>query len=130
MNNLTPLAAVGAVARLLALSGIIAGVPAFAQEGPIVVLSEGQTTCGEYVAEPQKRVVRGAWVLGFISGVNAGMARNGSAPEAERMAGRSFQQPATVDGWLQIYCSAHPLDGLVTAAEKLRRDFIEHERVR
>jgi len=64
-----------------------------------LMLSEGATTCGEFIAEPGMQNVRMEWVLGYISG------RNREATSSrDRFIGRSFQQPATVIGWLQSYC--------------------------
>jgi hypothetical protein len=88
---------------------------------PFLVLSDGQSTCGEYIAEPAKRGFRTEWVLGYISGANS------RGLPAEAHAGSSFQMPATVDGWLLSYCTSHPLEGLVLAAEVLRRDFLARE---
>lgn len=95
---------------------------------PFEILSEGASTCGEYVAEPEKQIVRMEWVLGYkwvlgyISGANS------RAPSSEAMAGSSFQMPVTVLGWLKSYCTSHPLEAMVTAAETLRRDFLAYER--
>jgi hypothetical protein len=86
---------------------------------PVVILSEGLSTCGEYTLEPEKQAIRMEWVLGYISGGNSG------APPPENMVGSSFQMPATVFGWLQ---SSHPLNIMATAAEALRRDFRNRER--
>jgi len=94
---------------------LISVVPAWSQSAsppPFFILSEGMATCGEFTSQPEMQGVRLSWVLGYVSGVNAGLAIAGShqAAPAERMAGSSFQQPATVIGWLQSYCSVHPLD--------------------
>jgi hypothetical protein len=89
--------------------------------GRFVSLSDGQSTCGEFIAEPEKRAIRAEWILGFITGVNT------RAIPPYREVGTSFGQVATVIGWLQSYCDLHSLDTMVTAAEALRRDFIAHE---
>jgi hypothetical protein len=88
----------------------------------ILILSEGMSTCGEYIAEPWKQSIRMEWVLGYISGANS------RSPPGEASAGSSFQMPATVLGWLQSYCTSHPLDVMASAAEALRRDFLSRER--
>ena len=88
---------------------------------PFFVLSEGVTTCGEFISQPQNRNHRIEWVLGFISGLNAG------ANGPNREVGHSLEDAATVDGWLQSYCSAHALDRLVAAGLHLREDFVRHE---
>ena len=52
------------------------------------ILSEGATTCGEFIAEPGMQGVRMEWVLGYISG------RNREATSSrDRLIGSSFQQP-------------------------------------
>jgi hypothetical protein len=86
-----------------------------------MILSEGQSTCSAYNAQPEMQAVRASWVLGYISGVNS------RSPAAEALAGRSFQIPATVIEWLQSYCASHPLDIMAVAAEELRRDFFNRE---
>ena len=114
---------------IIAATFVSSVIPVSAERGfpTVEILSEGNTTCGEFTTQPVMQSVRMAWVLGYISGVNAGLTRNPEIAPAERMAGRSFQQPATVLGWLQSYCLAHPLDALVIAATELRKDFIRHE---
>lgn len=87
-----------------------------------VDLSEGATTCGEFIAQPGMRAVRMEWVLGYISGRN----RQANSPR-ERSIGSSFSQPATVIGWLQSYCRVHGLGTLTEAADDLRADFQRHE---
>jgi hypothetical protein len=87
-----------------------------------LMLSEGATTCGEFIAEPGMQTVRMEWVLGYIS------SRNREATSSRnRFIGRSFQQPATVIGSLQSYCRLHSLDVLVKAADDLRAHFQRHE---
>jgi hypothetical protein len=89
---------------------------------PFRTLSEGATTCGEFVAEPWMQSSRMEWVLGYISGRN----REAVSP-GNRIIGGSFQQPATVIAWLQNYCQFHSLDTLLNAADRLRDDFQRHE---
>jgi hypothetical protein len=61
-------------------------------------LSDGATTCGEFIAQPGMQAARTEWVLGYISGRN----REASSPR-DRFVGSSFQQPTTVIGWLTSY---------------------------
>jgi hypothetical protein len=88
----------------------------------IMILSEGQSTCGVYNAYPELQPVRASWVLGYISGVNSRSAAT------EALAGKSFQMPESVIDWLRSYCAFHPTDVLAVAAEALRRDFLARER--
>src|SRR5437764_12556041 len=83
---------------------------------PFRTFGEGGTTCGEFIAQPGiMQTVRMEWVLVYISGRN----REAALPR-ERDIGTSFQQPATVIGWLQSYCRSHSLDTLISAADNLR----------
>ena len=108
-----------------AIVGLMSAPAARAQDTPtpgaMANLSEGDTTCGEFVAEPLKVNARMEWVLGFLSGANS------RAAPPYKLIGRSFQQPATVVGWLQSYCALHSLDTMLAAAEALRRDYYQHE---
>jgi hypothetical protein len=110
---------------MLALTSIFAPDIARALDinnAPFATLSEGATTCGEFVAQPLMQSERMEWVLGYISVRN----REAISP-SERTIGRSFQQPATVIAWLQNYCQVHSLDMLIDAADHLRADFQRHE---
>lgn len=89
---------------------------------PYIVLSNGQTTCGEYLKDTELQVrVDVEWVLGYISGVNR------FAPANTRMAGSSYREPEAVTAWLANYCRAHALDLLAKAADELRQEFIRRE---
>lgn len=109
------------LAVFLAATLLVTGAHEAQAQHEAMILSEGNSSCGEYIAEPAKQGVRSSWVLGYISGANS------RGPITEALAGSSFQMPATVIGWLQTYCASHPLDPIVTAAEQLRRDFLAHE---
>jgi hypothetical protein len=110
---------------VLAAAAIVAPDTAHALDvnrAPFQVLSEGATTCGEFVAQPWMQSARMEWVLGYISGRN----REAISP-GDRAIGSSFQQPETVIAWLQNYCRVHSLDVLIDAADHLRADFQRHE---
>jgi hypothetical protein len=112
--------AVVLLAVALSLPGTVRGLDV--NLSPFFTLSEGATTCGEFIAQPTMQTVRMAWVVGYISGRN----REAISPR-ERTIGSSFQQPATVIGWLQSYCQSHSLEPLTAAADALRADFQRHE---
>jgi hypothetical protein len=92
---------------------------------PFLALSEGATTCGEYIAQPTARVSRMEWVMGYISGRN----REAASPR-ERNIGTSYYKAETIDGWLLSYCQTHSLDVLVKAADDLRAAFQRREQGR
>lgn len=94
-------------------------------DNSFLVLSEGASTCGEYISEPTFRTSRMTWVLGYISGRN-----RQSASLQDRNIGTSFNKPAAVDGWLLSFCQFHSLDTLVKAADALRADFLKREQGR
>lgn len=93
-----------------------------ANHEPFNILSEGASTCGEFIAEPQMQTIRMEWILGYISGRN----KEAALPR-DRLIGRSFERTNTVLGWLQSYCQTHSLNILVKAADDLRADFQKHE---
>jgi hypothetical protein len=57
----------------------------------------------------------GEWALGYMSG------QNSMDIGAMRYAGRGWTHDSVML-WLQNYCSQHPLDLFVSAAEKLRQE--------
>jgi len=63
-----------------------ADVPSARSTRSIMILSEGQSTCGAYNTQPHMQAVRASLVLGYISGVNS------RSPAPEALAGRSFHQ--------------------------------------
>jgi hypothetical protein len=106
---------------------VTVSVPALAEDfppgnEPFQVLSEGGATCGEFVqASPATQTMMADWVLGFLSGLNAGSAGK------LRLVGRSYQTSDPVIVWLRNYCSSRALDGFVAAAFALRKAYIAHE---
>jgi hypothetical protein len=108
------------VVTTLLLPGTVRGLDV--NRASFLTLSEGATTCGEFIAQPGMQVVRMEWALGYISGRN----REALSPR-ERWVGSSFQQPNTVIGWLQSYCRSHSLDPLFVAADDLRADLQRQE---
>jgi hypothetical protein len=101
---------------LVACFAVTSAEAADTRDTPYFLLSEGSTTCGEYIAQPELKAARLEWVLGYISG------RNRESRGAERMAGTTLKMPATTVVWLEHYCPAHALDMLATAADKLRAE--------
>jgi hypothetical protein len=112
------------------LSVVALPVPSLAGSFPpgdqtFSVLSDGATTCGEFVAANQNdRAGMLEWVFGFLSGLNAGSAGK------MRYVGHTMRAPQTVSVWLTSYCEQHALDNLTGAALALRVDYIAHERPR
>jgi hypothetical protein len=100
--------------------------PASAQltHGPFLFLSNGQDSCGEFLAgSPQRQQLDIAWILGFISGADSR-----GATVSERVVGSSFRDVEAVQAWVQQYCRTHAFDYLPQAAEALRNEFAKRER--
>jgi hypothetical protein len=117
------------VIRVAAAVGVVlAGVcalPARAQlaYGPFLFLSNGQDSCGEFLAgSPEHQQIDVEWILGYISGVDS----RGATP-SERPVGSSFGDGAAVAAWVQEYCRSHALDYIPQAAEALRNEFARRE---
>jgi hypothetical protein len=112
------------VLAYLAIGGFIPCL-AWAQNDPpgsqgFLALSDGGTSCGEYLTSGRgDQVHMEEWILGFISGLNAGSAG------PRRSIGDGYDVNA-IPGWLRSYCSAHALDTLTKAALALRKDFADH----
>ena len=91
--------------------------------GPFSVLSNGQDSCGEFLAgNPQHQQLDLVWILGFISGANSR-----GATASEREVGSSLRDPFAVQAWVQQYCRTHAFDYLPQAAEALRNEFAKRE---
>ena len=84
---------------------------------PSQILSEGATTCGEFTTQAEMQASRMEWVLGYISGINAGIALRGETSAAERLAVTvgapcrctSATRPASLSGlphWRQHFALA------------------------
>src|SRR5262249_43953249 len=108
-------------------SAAVATVPAFAEDfppggQPFQVLSEGTATCGEFVTAPREtQALMTDWVLGFLSGLNAGSSGK------LRLVGHSYQTFEPVLVWLINYCTSHAFDYLPRAAFALRKEYISRE---
>lgn len=83
--------------------------------GGFTVLGMGNKSCGSWVADRKAKsgvdLVEEAWVLGFLS------AYNEFGPEADDVTAQT--DVAGVSGWIDNYCTAHPLDTIALAAQAL-----------
>lgn len=101
---------------------LLFAISAAAQPAMFDILSNGQDSCGEFLAGgTQHQEVDIEWILGFISGVNA------MSPAGERMVGRSIRDIEAVTAWVQEYCRSHPLDYMPNAAGTLRVELSKRE---
>ena len=97
---------------------IAATVPVFAQQtGGRSVLAP-RASCGTWSTAAQndeaaQQALR-LWVQGFLSGANI------TSTEEDFLFG---VDPDTVTTWMNNYCQAHPLDGLMVAVVTLLREW-------
>jgi hypothetical protein len=93
---------------------VIAALLAAVQAPPRDVVGNGNASCGEWTAAQQEngwsRSVYDAWVGGFISGLNL------VNPKGNLTTGMDFKG---LQGWMDNYCAANPLDPISTAAVRL-----------
>jgi hypothetical protein len=109
-------------ATVIAITVLIAADPATAQPYGYEYLSNGQDSCGEFVAGGSLRQqVDVEWILGFISGVNS------RGAIGDRMVGRSIRDIDAIAAWVQHYCQSHALDIMPTVAEALRNELARRE---
>ena len=102
-------------AALLGLLGL-AGSGARAGDNAYTIYGSGTKSCGKWVAERKddlsSRLNSESWVLGFVTAMGAAGLH---LKDTDRDA---------MDGWLDNYCVAHPLDILGTAALALIGELI------
>ena len=109
--------------RAVVMVGLIFAGSALAAiiQKPVMVFSPGTISCGRWTTEPTNspnRETRRAWLYGFVTAYNV------YAPSGE---GVSPVDGAAMDAWVTNYCSVHPLEPLVGAAESLVAELMEQK---
>ena len=105
--------------KLMPLVLLLWGIDAAASDGRFIVLGEGNTTCGMYLAHrrdagPVQNFAYARWTQGFISGWNI-MAQPGQKIRTE-------VSPDTILAYADKYCRDNPLDVFLNAASALTKD--------
>jgi hypothetical protein len=87
-----------------------------AQQKNFVARGAGNVSCGAWTAARRSESASSheQWVLGFLSGLGAGVEVSGLDP-------LKGVDPEGVWAWVDNYCQAKPLDALLTAAEAFAR---------
>jgi hypothetical protein len=97
----------------LALTALLAK-PSMAQG----YIGFGNESCGSWTLERTNRstaaLVYGAWIAGYVSGVNAANTLDNKRPDFLR-----HTDGAGVVAWVDNYCSSSPLSTLLDASIKL-----------
>ena len=113
----------------IAVGAVIGALPATAQishpapNAMFEILSNGQDSCGEFLAGGQSHQVLDAmWILGYITGADSR-----GVTVSDRAVGTSFRDGGGVIAWLQQCCRQHGLNVMVAAAEALRDEFARRE---
>jgi hypothetical protein len=86
-------------------------LPAFSQ-----VTNIGNSDCGEWVATSKTNPAMRAWLLGFMSGVNAGL----SNPKNDRLS--KINSAAQIFLWMDNYCAKNPLKSVHEGGNELFRE--------
>jgi hypothetical protein len=95
--------------------------PAAAQQ-EFFVLSNGQDSCGEFLAgDHERQMLDLEWILGFISGQNS----RGEGPD--RSVGRNLPHTDALLAWIKNHCRSHALDALPGIAWALRADLFRRQ---
>jgi hypothetical protein len=95
---------------------------ASAEQLPFMMLSNGQDSCGEFLAgDHERQMIDIEWILGFISGVNFM-----SAP-GERAAGKNLPHTDALRAWVQNYCGSRAFELIPTVALALRAELIRRQ---
>jgi len=85
------------------------------KSGTYAVRGSGTVSCGTWTQEHRERsgayYEQAGWLAGYISAVNAYAYPGKDIAEGVDVDG--------IEGWVDNYCSAHPLDSLATAARAL-----------
>jgi len=116
------------VATMAALGALFAFAPSRAADAPInyMILGEGALSCGTWTshrhsADAYENAMT-AWVLGFITAGNSW---------ESILHRRNLSEGTDSDGlfgWIDNYCTAHPLEDLSSAAMALELELINrHE---
>lgn len=98
---------------ILFLLMAMSALPASGKE-PAVIIGAGTNSCGVWsdtIGRPAHNEY-GGWVLGFISAFNVlALSTNGDVGKTTDAEGML--------GWIDRYCTAHPLDQIETATMRL-----------
>ena len=116
------------------LLGIVVTMPALG-EGRTVI-GAGTASCGDWtrVRLSEQRGSNNirdlmqlhqtfAWVTGYLSGANE------MSQGADFLIERTRTSTAAIEGWLDNYCKAHPLDSMTIVAAALKTDLQTRSRV-
>ncbi len=86
----------------------------------ITVRGEGFATCGSWIQEHARKSTRqpvqDSWLLGYVNGVSGSL----DLPGVEDVSGRFHN--ADLVAWIDNYCSSHPDEPLIRAADALMRE--------
>ena len=105
-----------AMNRLSAFSVLILISVAPASASANMMRGPGVSTCGTWTKNRQSDVIQSAWsefwVLGYLN--RASLQHSGDILESANSDG--------INAWIDNYCSAHPLDLIVDAADQLENE--------
>ena len=109
-----------------ALVTILLLLPVAAAAKTITVRGEGFATCASWIQEHDRKSnrqpVQDSWLLGYVNGVSSTL----EIPGVEDVSA-PFRNADLVT-WISDYCTSHPEEPLIRAADALMRDFARRAR--
>jgi hypothetical protein len=101
--------------RIVIVAALLAGTASAPASAQRTIIGHGLSSCGTWTQE--RREARGAiptraWILGYLSGVNA------LDGDADFLAPVAVDSPA-IFGWIDNYCRSKPLDNVQDAVNGL-----------
>lgn len=85
--------------------------------GGSTALGSGGASCGDYTRQPENRVQRDAWVLGYVSAMN--LSRRDDVLQADAVSAYAISEAVAV------YCRNNPLHAINTAATNVFQQLVK-----
>ena len=110
--------------RVAILLGIVLILPLSATAKTIKVRGEGLAPCSAWLQEHDRKSnrqhVQDSWLLGYVTAVSGTL----ETPGVEDASGPFHNIDLVM--WINDYCTSHPEEPLVRAADALMRDLTRH----
>lgn len=98
---------------IFAILVVVSGIA----QGGVTALGSGGSSCGDYTREPEKRIQRDAWVLGYISAMNS--SRRDDVLQADAVTAYAVSEAVA------LYCRNNPLDTVNKAATNVFQQLVK-----
>jgi hypothetical protein len=93
--------------------------PAVTSAGPYAVVGQGNQSCGKWTTDRREKalpaLIDQAWIGGYMTAFNRQYLRTQLTDLSDTI------------GFIDIYCSTHPIDSIANAAEALTYDLLKRK---